>query len=180
MDTVFLGGSSLNSLGREDMDRLKDMAAASPRRTARYCLHADHAEAVQQMVIAIQPGACTMPHRQPGRRKSYIVMEGSLLVVFFRENGAPERACELEAGSSAHPAILGLANETYHTTLCLGRPVVYVETIAGPFDPAATDWAPWRPDMTDEAALRRYIGGLIALDGRLAAGWPEGLPSPRP
>jgi cupin fold WbuC family metalloprotein len=176
MDTIFLGGQPMNRIDKGSLHQIKGLALQSPRRSARYCLHAGHDDPVQQMVIAIQPGACTMPHRQPGRRKSYMVVDGELLVLFFSEDGTPNRTIEIAAPPSDSPCLLSFLSDVYHTTLCLGRPVVYVETIDGPFRAERTQWAAWAPRLDDEPALRRYVAKLTAVDGRLAANWPDGIP----
>lgn len=176
MEAQFLGHEALVVIDRARIADLKRMAETAPWFVARYCLHSDHEEVVQEMVIAMVPGACTMPHRQLGKRKSYVVLEGDLLVLFFDDTGAITRSIQLSPQSGGGAKVLSFASDVFHTTMTLGSDVVYLETIAGPFRPDAAEWAPWAPPLKDGSELRGYLNRLQAADVRLAANWPDGVP----
>ena len=55
----------------------------SKLRKARFCLHKDHNDKVQEMVIGICNGVYVPPHRQKDKNKSYHILEGVLRVVFL-------------------------------------------------------------------------------------------------
>ena len=129
------------ALGGAEIAELKRLAARAPERRARYCLHRDHDDPVQEMVIALCRDTKIEPHRQVGKCKTYYVVEGELAVQYYDGALRPTHDIALTAPSGAGPFAYRFAAEVWHTVRAESEFVVYVETIAGPFDPANTDWA---------------------------------------
>jgi len=160
MTAVFLGHQPCNEIGAAELGELVETARGEGRRVARLCLHRDPDEAVQEMVIAIVRGAYVRPHRQPPKRKSYVVLEGSLAVVFFDESAAITQVTELAATDPRGALVLSFASDRFHTTVPLSGHAVIVETIAGPFVRPHTEWAEWAPDNADRPGVRAFFDAL--------------------
>ena len=129
------------ALGGAEIAELKRLAAGAPERRARYCLHQDHGDPVQEMVIALCRDTRIEPHRQVGKCKTYYVVEGELVVRFFDAAVRPTHTVELSAPGGAAPFAYRFDAEPWHTVRAASDFVIYVETVVGPFDPAHTDWA---------------------------------------
>jgi glucose-6-phosphate isomerase len=160
MTAVFLGHKPCNEIGASEIGALVDTARGEGRRVARLCLHRDPDEAVQEMVIAIVRGAYVRPHRQSPKRKSYVVLEGSLAVVFFDESAAITQVTELAAADPRRTRLLSFASDRFHTTVPLTGHAVIVETIAGPFVRPQTEWAGWAPDNADRPGIQAFFDAL--------------------
>jgi cupin fold WbuC family metalloprotein len=136
-------------IGTEQVAELRREAGASPRRRARICLHPGPDDPVQEMLIALLPGSFIPPHRQVGKEKSYLVVEGALTVAFF-DGERLDRAVRL---GGSRPFLTRFSASPWHTVLACAGPVVYLETIAGPFRAEGTDFAPWAPANDDPAGV---------------------------
>lgn len=171
MKAVFLGQQPFNAIDESSFSELHKLSKESPNGVARYCLHASPDDAVQEMVIYMQANACTLPHRQRGKRKSYIVLRGDLCVLFFDDKGSVASKEVVTPAGEAGPTLLSFDSSSLHTTVCLGDDVIYVETITGPFEPDKTEWAHWITSKDNAAEVRRYLALLEAQDPRIAENW---------
>ena len=112
---------------------------------ARICLHADHADPVQEMVIALRQDSPIPAHRQIAKlRKSYHLLEGQIRIVLFSETGRRDQEVILGTDDQ-HPRIFTFPAARWQACAALTPVSVYVETIAGPFDPSGVTWQPWMP-----------------------------------
>ena len=117
-----------------------------PRRRAHHLLHGSHAESVQRMLIALQPGTYLRPHRHldPPKWELLLVLKGVVAWLGFDDEGRV--SARLEAG--AHKTSKGLESPegTWHSLVCLTPDTVIFECKPGPFAPVAPqDFAPWAP-----------------------------------
>jgi len=177
MKAVFLGNEDISQIDDDAIEQLKALANQSPNGVARYCLHASPTDPVQEMVIYMQTRACTLPHRQVGKRKSYSVLAGSLCVLFFDENKAIDRQIILTPAGEPGPTVLSFKSDTFHTTTCLGHDVAYVETIPGPFRPEETEWVSWISSKKNQKEVQEYLQMLIDQDSRIGENWRNQPPA---
>ncbi|GIX46857.1 MAG: hypothetical protein KatS3mg131_1068 [Candidatus Tectimicrobiota bacterium] len=140
------------------LSMLKEKLSASPLKRARFCLHKSPREKVQEMLIAICKDTHIRPHRQKHKRKTYTLIEGRISVAFFGEDGQVIRRVELGPASGGGAFLYTFPAGQWHTVCCLSETAVYLETLAGPYVKAQTEFAPW------EAAPEE------AADGRLGRG----------
>ena len=77
----------LATIGTEEISSLKHAAVIAERKRARICLHDNHEDPVQQMLIALRRESYVQPLRQNGKRKSYCVVEGAIVLAFFDDLG---------------------------------------------------------------------------------------------
>ena len=143
-------------LDKPRLSRLKDEAANDERKRARILLHRDARDPVQQMLIAVGCDSYIRPHRQIGKRKSYVFVEGRLFVVFFDAEGEMlERVVMDDSGKGQR--IISFDAGTWHTVVNASEVALYVETISGPYKIEGTEWAPWAPDPVDTPNVRRFL-----------------------
>lgn len=146
------------AIGPEQLDQLKQLATRAPRKRARLCLHKDHSDKVQEMMIAVCKESYIRPHRQVNKNKSYHVIEGDLVVAFFDELGQIIRRIEMGITNSGKTFLYRFPGSQWHTVIALSNIVIYVETIAGPFE--GTEFATWGPDEADSHGIRAFLARI--------------------
>jgi glucose-6-phosphate isomerase len=129
-----------SKIGAERLATLKKEAAASPSRRTRHMLHVSKDDSVQEMIIVACSNTNIRPHRQKGKRKSYLLIEGELEVLGFDNSG---NIIYSQVLTAANNDCLSYDATTWHTIVPLTDFVVFKETISGPYDPKETDWANW-------------------------------------
>ena len=161
MDEVIRNDQPIVTVGGPLVERLREMARRSPKRHARLCLHHDHQDTVQEMVIVMHRDSYLQPHRHPaGYSESYHVIDGAMRVAFFAPDGRLTRTIRLSSRGDG-PFLYRLGDETFHFVMPLDEWVVYHEALSGPYqrDRMVED-AAFAPSATDShgvAALRARI-----------------------
>src|SRR5512133_1830363 len=81
----------LKIVSKELLDELSLKAAASPRKRLNHNFHDDLGDPINRMLNAFEPGTYIQPHKHenPDKREVFIVLRGSLVVVFFDNSGTP-------------------------------------------------------------------------------------------
>ncbi len=140
---------------------LKRRALESPRRRARVCLHQSSDHLTQEMLIVFHRESFMPPHRHPpSKSESYHVVEGSLLVFLFDDEGQMLRSLALEAGKSF---LYRLSAPFWHMPVATSEWVVYHEVYTGPFlKNDDVEFAPWAPLETQPVAAVGYVARLLA------------------
>ncbi len=153
---------------------LLDAAAQSTRRRAFKNLHQDFAEAVQRVVIAIQPDSYVPPHRhvEAHQWELFVVLAGSIDLCQFDDAGQLTARNTLVAGSAMTG--LELAPGVWHSIIAASGGAVFLEVKQGPFDPAQPRFfAPFAPTEQDTEA-GTYLAWLrTALPGAQSPAWQE-------
>lgn len=163
-DEVLYPDEPIVVLDRVDIDTLKHAAALAVRRRSRLCAHRDVDDRVHEMLIVHPRGTYVRPHRHPGKTESFHVIEGTVDVVIFDDQGELATVMQMGDFASGRPFYYRMADPLYHTLLIRSDVLVFHETTSGPFNRADTVFAPWSPDDGDGAAAR---GFLEALEQRL-------------
>jgi len=146
---VFYAEGELISVGPDEIAKLKQMAAQTPRRRCRICFHSNPAGGLHEMLIVHEKNAWVPPHMHIGKSESIQVVEGSALLVCFSEDGEIESSVRI--GDGGH-VFCRLSEEKFHTLLIDSEWLVFKETILGPFDPLSTKLAPWAPKISGKEA----------------------------
>jgi len=147
------------SVTPEIIDDLKQRAEKSPYRRFRLCMHYSVEDLTQEMIIVCCGDSYMPPHRHPkGKSESYHVMEGSMTVYFFDDDGKVRQKLEMAAFGSGKPCIYRLSEPTWHMPVPSSEWLVYHETYSGPFDRDVDVEPPeWLPDSCDGEAVARFI-----------------------
>lgn len=153
MTEVFRNRDAVAVVGDDWLRRLKENAAAAPKRRARLCLHADDAAPVHQMVVALCADSAIAPHRHDAKPESFHVVDGDLAILLFADDGAVERVIRLGAPGSGKPFMCRIAASAWHSVVAESTCAIFHETTAGPFRADAQITAPWAP-RTPEAILK--------------------------
>ena len=132
----------MKQISTRQLDRLTRDAAASPRRRMNLNLHADLADPIQRLAIAMQPETYIRPHRHGQTWELLTPLRGRFVVLGFDDAGTVIDRLVLgeDAAVSETPAL------GWHAMLSLDDGGVILELKHGPYEPAVeADFAPWSP-----------------------------------
>ena len=115
------------------------------------------------MVIQVLKDSYIAPHRQIGKTKTYIILEGEMYVVFFDSIGEIANKFILRPWGKEGSTVLRFDSSPWHTILSTTKTSTYVETAEGPYKPESTEFAEWAPANKDTKGifwLEKKIKGL--------------------
>lgn len=122
------------------LDQLAAQAQASPRLRANHNLHAQLADPIQRLAIAMEPDTYVRPHRHPHTWELLYPLRGRFVVLHFDEAGVVVARAVLGSESAVVENPAGV----WHAVLSLDVGGVIFEVKHGPYMPIALeDYAPW-------------------------------------
>ena len=133
-------------VSKKILDQLSLKALGSPRLRQNYNFHDDLADPINRMLNAFEPGTYIQPHKHqnPDKREVFIVMRGSMVVIFFSDSGNPTDFILLnsEIGNMAVEIPPGV----WHTIIALESGSIVYEVKDGPYLPMNDkNFASWAP-----------------------------------
>ena len=140
----------MTPIDREKMDALSQQAAASKRLRAHLNLHSTSEEAVQRLMIAMEPGTFVPVHchEQTWKWELLMILRGEVECVIFDEAGQVLSRGTLTPGGEL--TAVELPPGTWHSVISKAPGTVIFEVKPGPFDPdEAARFAPWCPGEAD-------------------------------
>lgn len=151
----------LKVISNATLEELSQKAVDAPRRRMNLNHHDDLADPINRMLNAFEPGTYVQPHKHenPDKREVFILLKGSLLVVFFDNDGNPTEFILLdrEKGNFA----VEIAPGTWHTIIALETGSVVYEVKDGPYSPLDDkNFASWAPKEGDKDCSA-YLESLI-------------------
>ncbi len=138
---------------RKFIDTLKQKALHNPSKKYRYCLHQNPESTLHEMVIVTTKQDMKYPDKHMDTTESNIILEGKLLVVFFRENGEIQNTFVLEPDNTFY---YRCERNQYHMTIPLTDVAVYVEIKEGPFNENSNVYPAWAPDKDDIDRMKAF------------------------
>lgn len=141
-------------------DSLTRTAKQSPRLRAHAQIHSSHEEAVQRMLIAMEPGSYIPAHRHAtaGKAELFVAVRGAFAMVLFDDSGQVEKVIRLAPRGRA-ARVIEIAPFEWHTVVALQSGSILLEVKPGPFDVStAMDHAEWAPPEGPTA--RNYFRAL--------------------
>ncbi|MBI5882099.1 MAG: cupin fold metalloprotein, WbuC family [Elusimicrobia bacterium] len=159
-----------------DIERL---AAESPRRRFRLCMHHSTEARVHEMVISLTGKTFVQPHRHVvPKAESYHVIKGEMDVFFFGGRGEVAGFLGMGDLASGKPFLYRLSSSTWHMPLPRSETVVFHEVYEGPFvKDIDVEYAPWAPSEADSAGIAEFLARAYAEAARL--GGRDGRPAGR-
>jgi len=164
-DEVFVASGPIVRLGSEEIDFLKRQAWLSPRRRARICAHNDD-DAIHEMIIAISSSSYIRPHRHLGKSESFHVVDGSVDIVMFDDDGSITDVVELGDRNSGRNFYYRLSESRFHMPLSRADMLVIHEVTNGPFDRDRTVFAPFAPAEDQVDQVKKYMSEIAASIAR--------------
>ena len=168
-DEVFYADEPIVRVGKGEIEFLKNQAAVTPRGRARLCAHPDANDRLHEMFIVHTRETYVRPQLHLNKSESLHVIEGSLDVVIFDEQGQIVQVIPMGEYLSGRQFYYRIPESVYHTVLISSELVVFHETTTGPFDRADTVFAPWSPEENDSPGQSAFLARLgLAVQNFLA------------
>jgi len=143
---------------KERIAGLKSKARERPERKYRLCLHKGLDDPLHEMLIVQHRRNYIRPHRHPLKSETFHVIEGSLEVVLFDDNGV---ITENFSASAEELFLFRVDKDIWHTIIPVSDVVVVHEITNGPFSGNVDSLFPeWAPPDGEEAA--EYVKGLLS------------------
>jgi cupin fold WbuC family metalloprotein len=128
-----------------DLAVVCDRGIRSARKRARLCAHEDASDPLHEMLICLVRETYVRPHRHPGKTESFHVIDGELDVVLFEPDGAIRDVVRMGPYPAGNVFFYRLNEPCFHSVIVNTPHALIHETTNGPFDPDATEFAPWAP-----------------------------------
>lgn len=158
-DDVLYVTDKVVRLGSDELVLLKDRAKTNKRHRARICTHPNTEDSLHEMFIAIKQGTYIRPHKHLGKSESFHVIEGSVDVIIFDDNGTITEVNRVSDDASDGVFYHRISEPVYHTLLIRSDFLVFHEITNGPFKQEHTQYALWAPDETD-TGVKQYMEAL--------------------
>ncbi|TDR82632.1 WbuC family cupin fold metalloprotein [Paludibacterium purpuratum] len=153
----------MKSLKRADLSALSAQAAAAPRLRAHQNFHAELADPIQRLAIAMEPGTYVRPHRHRHTFELLMPLSGTFDLIQFDDDGSVCRRVRLGGEG------LALCEQTagsWHSVIALEPGSVIFEVKHGPYMPlGADDIAAWSPAEGEPG-----VAAMMAFLARAQAG----------
>ena len=159
---VYFAANPIAAIGPAEIKFLKNAAHRSLRQRCRICLHADEQALLHETVLVYTRDTFNRPNRHP-MAESFHVLEGACDVIFFTEDGKPDKILHMEAAvrGNGAPFIVQFPVMVYHTMIVRSDWLVIHETCRGPFvRGTTTQYAPWAPMEGDGADVADFLAKL--------------------
>jgi cupin fold WbuC family metalloprotein len=143
---------------------LSQKAVEAPRRRMNLNHHDDLADPINRMLNAFEPGTYVQPHKHenPDKREVFIILKGSMVVVFFDDLGNANEFVLLDRDKGNYA--VEIAPGTWHTIIALETGSVVYEVKDGPYSPLDDkNFASWAPKegMTECTAYLKKLTELF-------------------
>ena len=141
------------------IEDLKRQAFLSPRKRFRLCMHHNNMEKTHEMLIVFHENTFMPPHRHPlGKSESYHVVEGSMLVYFFNDEGKIINSIDMGTLESKKPFLYRLSSNIWHMPVPTSKWLVYHETYSGPFQKEIdVEFPTWSPKEGDTENIKTFL-----------------------
>lgn len=159
-EEVFFADEGIVKVGRRDIEFLKEKARYNERKRIRLCAHKDVDDKLHEMLIVHTKDTYVRPHKHLNKSESFHVIEGSVDVIVFDEDGSIIEVIRMGDYLSGRRFYYRMSDPYYHTLLIRSDFLVFHETTNGPFKKSDTILAPWAPDETDSAAVKEFMEHL--------------------
>ena len=157
---VFVADEHIVSIGKKEMDFLKETVHQTDRKRVRLCAHKDTENTLHEMFVVYMDMTYVKPNKHIGKDESLHILEGQADFIFFDEEGNITEIVPLGDYHSGRQFYIRVPAHIYHTIVMKSATLVIHEVTPGPFRREDTVWAPWAPQETDAADVQAFMGRL--------------------
>ena len=165
-DEVLFAIDTIVKIDKKAIIGLKKMAKLNKRRRFRLCAHKDIEDSIHEMLIVHEKDCYVRPHMHVNKTESFHIIEGTVDVIIFDENGQIKDIIPMGDYGSGRKFFYRLPPSCYHTLLIQSDMLVFHEVTNGPFKQSDTVWASWSPNASDETAVSQYMEMMMSAVGR--------------
>ena len=146
-------------VGADDLERLRSGALVDDARKCRLILHPGTDDPLHEMIIVHTRGAYIRPHRAVKTSKTYHVLDGTMVLALFANDGELRERLEIGDRHASAPFLARLMEPVFHTVVPLSETVTFIETVPGPW--TGTE-PPGRPTPTGAKRRAAITGNCFA------------------
>ena len=162
-DEVYRTCGIIAKVTEDDIFFLKEQAAKNERKRVRLCTHPGDADLLHEMLIIHARNTYVPPHKHINKSESFHIIEGSLSVFIFDENGTVVETISMGEAKSGRVFYYRLSESLYHSVLPESEFVVFHEVTNGPFNRQDMIIAPWAPADDDFVSQASFTDILLHL-----------------
>lgn len=159
-EEVLYAADAVVAVAADDIERLKEAAAANPRRRIRLCAHRGVEDPVHEMLIVHRRETYVRPHKHLRKTESFHVVEGEGTIVLFDDAGRESGRIPLGDRGTGRAFYYRLAEPVFHTLIVGSDVMVFHEVAPGPFRREDTVFPAWAPTDDDADGARAYMTRL--------------------
>jgi len=150
---------------KELIRKLKEIAAAlNGTKNVRLCLHDSPKAIFHNMIVLENKIKYYRPHKHPSKSETFHIIEGTMAVIVFAENGQIENSSVLDAQENF---LYRVDANTYHAVMPLSDLVIYHESKPGPFIGKSDIYPSWAPEESNIELVNQYKQRMLELLGRI-------------
>ena len=157
--TIYVAQDPVVQISRSEIDFLQDVAVNSSSRKARVLLHGSPDKDLHEMIIVHSFGQYIQPHINLDSAKSFLVLDGEMVVALFNNEGEISNYVKLGVSKGASAFLLRLDDPVFHTVVPVTTTVTFLETATGPH--TQTHYAPFSPAPNDKSESEKYMMWLM-------------------
>ena len=139
-------GERIELIDHRQIARLARQAATEPRKRAHLLLHDGPDDAVQRLLIVLQPGSYVRPHHHSRQWEMLVLQQGRGKLLSFSDGGHLLDRLEMSISSPIVQIPIG----AWHGFLVLEPDTAVTEIKPGPYRP--NEFAQWAPEEGDASA----------------------------
>lgn len=164
-EEVFVAGETIVSIGRKEIDFLKQTVDTTARKRVRLCAHRDTENTLHEMFVVYMDMTYVMPNKHLHKDESLHILEGEADFIFFDDQGKILDIIPLGAEGTGRQFYVRVPAFVYHTLIMRSKHLVIHEATPGPFRREDTVWAPWAPDGTNKNRVDEFMNYLRTAVG---------------
>jgi cupin fold WbuC family metalloprotein len=159
-EEVFVADEPIVSVGRADIEVLKEAVHSTTRKRVRLCAHTSTENKLHEMFVVYTDVTYVKPNLHLGKDESLHILEGEADFFFFDEKGEVIEVIPLGDAKTGREFYIRVPAHVYHTIVMKSERLVIHEVTPGPFVRSDTVWAPWAPDEADAAGVHAFMQKL--------------------
>lgn len=159
-EEVLFAADPIVTVGRPDIESLKEKAGHNRRKRIRLCAHRNVTDSLHEMLIVHTKETYVRPHKHLNRTESFHLIEGVVQVVVFDDAGNIMEVVQMGDYSSGHRFYYRMQEPFFHTLRITSDYLVFHETSNGPFVRSDTVFPPWAPEENDWPAVEAFTEHL--------------------
>ncbi|MDL2213073.1 WbuC family cupin fold metalloprotein [Bacteroides sp. OttesenSCG-928-D19] len=144
------------------LNEVTEQAKLNDRLRMNFNFHTTLDEPIHRLLNALEPGTYLLPHRHknPDKVETYLILKGSLITVFFDDEGNITEKTELNPDKGLYG--LEIPAGVWHSIVVLESGTVIFEIKAGPFSPLPPEnIASWAPNPSDKEGVKAFIDKIL-------------------
>nr|WP_302830116.1 WbuC family cupin fold metalloprotein [uncultured Bacteroides sp.] len=147
----------------ELLNKVTSQAKVNPRLRMNYNFHASMDEPVHRMLNALEPDTYLPPHRHVDKEETYLLLRGSMWVLFYDDYGNVTDKVLLNPLEGKYG--LEIPSGTWHSIIVLESGTVIFEIKKGPYSPLpAKDIASWAPAPSDVKGAEAFMNKMLEMN----------------